>query len=119
MKYLILILIFLVVAGCIVDAYLWHKEEATVPCTVVFKPDPTVSRGGCPYYFVEVRRNDNNAWSQQTITGEFYSTLNKGDVANFTLYDMGFGVLHCLGTVFGAIAFIIVALVLPGKKSKE
>ena len=91
MKSLILsIIFFLLVTLAVVDSIVWHhNDDKKVACTVVFKAEPTVSRTGRPYYYFEVRRNDNNEWHQISVSGETYSTIGKGDqlVADFNNDD--------------------------------
>lgn len=111
-RYLIISIVSLaIVALAITDAYLWHHNtDKNVACTVVYKPDPTVSRGGYPYYYIEVRRNDNNMWYQQSVTGETHSRLGKGDQINFDIDNTLFELLHLLaifiGLFFGAGFFV-------------
>ena len=103
MKSLILsIIFFLLVTLAVVDSIVWHhNDDKKVACTVVFKAEPTVSRTGRPYYYFEVRRNDNNEWHQISVSGETYSTIGKGDqlVADFN-NDVPM-VLHVAIIVFG------------------
>jgi len=119
MKYLILTCLFLIVTGCFLDSFFWHKHNYTVPCTVTFKADPlTSSRGGYPYYYVEVRQNATNEWSRECITGEFYSKLNVGDQVNFTFQRDATMGIHIFLEFFGSIAFLFVAAVMPGRKKE-
>lgn len=118
MKYLILAVLFFIVAGSTVDSYLWHRNSTTASCTVVFKADPTIDRYGYPHYYIEVRRNDNKEWSRSSVTGESYTCVKIGDPVQFTFDNDGYLIVHVILGVFGILAFIGVAAAMGGKKAE-